>query len=99
MTVQKHLDRFLLELLSVRPPRSRPLLAFRLNHKNVLPLPGKIRGWTVHKKPSTPKCLEAQEKEKPDETKDDAPTQQTATAPQILPSAPAADAVRVGEAS
>src|SRR4051812_24562609 len=53
MPVEEHLHRLLLELLRVRAASFNRLSLLGLRHETVLPLPCKIRSWTVHKKPST----------------------------------------------
>src|SRR4029079_6666899 len=53
MPIQEQLHRFLLELLGVRTPRANLSLRLCLCHWIVLPLPCRIRSWTVQKNPST----------------------------------------------
>src|SRR6187551_1927951 len=53
MPIQEHLHGFLLELFRVCTPRSACLSLRRMGHWIVLPLPCRIRSWTVQKNPST----------------------------------------------
>jgi hypothetical protein len=52
MSIQEHLDGFLLELISVRPTTGLGF-GIRWGHRTVLLVPLRIRNWTVQKTPST----------------------------------------------
>src|SRR5205809_939992 len=57
MPIQEQLHGFLFELLGVRTPHTNLSLRLCLCHWIVLPLPCRIRSWTVQKNPSTSKVL------------------------------------------